>query len=139
MIILDTNVISELQKSDANAKVLQYLATLDHAEVFISAISVHEIWLGCLLLPEGARKNKLCKATQIMFSQYFEGHVLSFDATSALTCAEITAISRRKGFNYGLADLQIAAIAMRYGFQVATRNVQDFQHDGLVVINPWAD
>lgn len=139
MIILDTNVISELQKSEGNARVLARLAEYDESDTFTTAITVQEIWYGCLRLPEGARKRNFCGATRTLFNRNFSGRILPFDTSSAEICGQIAAASWRKGKNHALADLQIAAIALRYDYNIITRNVEDFLHEGLQTINPWTD
>jgi len=137
MILLDTNILSELMKSVPEPGVLQWMNIYPACEYSICAISMAEIHLGISLLPNGKRKTGLVKAADLMFAE-FSNPCLSFNSDAALQYASIVAKQNRIGRPISVEDAQIAAIAMTYGLTLATRNTKDFELiDNLSLINPW--
>jgi predicted nucleic acid-binding protein len=137
MIILDTNVLSELMKSAPEHRVLEWLDTIPPSECYISAITKAEIELGIALLSDGKRKINLEAAAKLMFNE-FPDRCLSFNSVSASNYAVIVAERTRVGRPISVEDAQIAAIALTHDFSLATRNTSDFEFiDGLIFINPW--
>lgn len=96
-----------------------------------------EIRAGVAILPTGARRRGLAEAAERAFGELFAGRVLPFDSSAARAYSEIVPVRRAQGRPLPLADGQIAAIARSQGMTVATRNVGDFEHTGVEVINPW--
>jgi toxin FitB len=139
MIILDTNVVSDPLSPKPDHSCLAWLNSQDLADLYLTSTTLFEIEFGMHLLKEGNRKQKLAEEIRIHRDQLFAGRILSFDAESAGICARIFASLIALGRQPKLADCQIASIAMRHGFALATRNTKDFQHEGLRVINPWTD
>jgi len=138
MILLDTNVVSELMKRDPNRSVLVWLDKHSGNDIFTSAITKAEIELGIALLPDGKRRDTIVAAANIMFTQDFAHRVLSFDEVAAGFYAKLVAYRTGIGRPISVEDAQIAAIAIRYGLVLATRNVKDFLGiTGIVVIDPW--
>lgn len=137
MIVLDTNVLSEVMRPLASESVVEWMATIPPPEVFTTALTQAEILYGLALLPEGKRKKALARASDEMFSVDFEGRILPFDAACAGEYARIGADRRRAGRPISQMDAQIAAICRAYGAQLATRNLDDFEGCGINVINPW--
>jgi len=119
VIILDTNVLSELLRPAPDARVLQWLTNQPRASIFTTTITRGEVLYGIGALPAGKRSDGLWSAATEIFDIEFEGRVIGFDSAAADDFAEIAAIARSRG-----ADL-------------ATRNVADFEHCGITVINPW--
>lgn len=138
MIILDTNVISELLRPKADGAVEAWLADQPPASIFTSTITEAEILYGVRLLPDGKRKAELLAAIQPIFAEDFAGRVLAFDEEAADAYATLAVARRQAGRPISQFDAQIAAIATSRGAAVATRNVSDFGDIGLVLINPWA-
>jgi predicted nucleic acid-binding protein len=137
MIIVDTNVLSELMKSAPEHRVLEWLDTIPPSECYISAITKAEIELGIALLPDGKRKNSLNASAKLMFNE-FPDRCLSFNSVSASNYAAIVAERTRIGRPISVEDAQIAAIALTHDFSLATRNTSDFEFiDGLIFFNPW--
>jgi len=137
MILLDTNVLSELMKSTPETKVLHWMDALPASEYSVCAISKAEIQLGIALLPDGKRKVDLEKAATLMFAE-FPNRCLSFDSNAASQYATIVAERTRIGRPVSVEDAQIAAIAVKHGIALATRNTKDFEFiAGLTLINPW--
>lgn len=138
MILLDTNVLSEVMRKDPSVIVLRWLDTQPVEQIWVSAISRAEIFLGVRLLPEGKRRDALHAAALGMFAEDFHNVCLAFDAMAADTYAEIVAERRSQGRPISVEDAQIAAIACARGLAIATRNTSDFEGiNGLDLINPW--
>ena len=137
MILLDTNVISELMRAEPAQIVLDWFGQHDAADLFISAITEAELRTGVAILPEGQRRDRLQAAIDAMIDQDFQSRVLPFDSLAAKAYAEIAAQRRAAGRPIAEADCQIAAIARAKDAPIATRNVKDFDGCGVRVINPW--
>ena len=139
MILVDTNVISELMRAEPAQTVLDWFGRHDAADLFISAVTEAELRTGVAILPEGQRRDRLQMALDAMVDQDFQSRVLPFDSSAAKAYAEIAAQRRAAGRPIAEADCQIAAIASATGAKVATRNVRDFDGCGIRLINPWND
>ncbi|MBA8899463.1 type II toxin-antitoxin system VapC family toxin [Phyllobacterium sp. P30BS-XVII] len=137
MIILDTNIISEMMKLEPDARVVQWLGEQPVASLFITTITQAEILYGLSLLSDGKRKAALLGTAQSMFSEDFAGRILPFDGSAAETYPEIFLERRRAGKTISQFDAQIAAITQSRGAKLATRNGKDFADCGLDIINPW--
>lgn len=139
MIILDTNVISEVLKPRPDARVASWLETLG-GEVSITAITSAELLAGLRRLPVGARRTSLTAAIESTLSDYSEaGAVLAFDHEAARLYADILVARQRAGMPISTADAQIAAICRVHAATCATRNTKDFAHTGIELANPWQD
>lgn len=137
MIVLDTNVISELMRPEPSVTVAAWMAGHPATGLFTTCVNEAEIRLGIASLPDGRRRRAFAEAADAMFRTEFAGRVLSFDSAAARAFAEIAAGRRRQGKPIGHADAQIAAIARAHGAAVATRNVGDFVGCGIAVVDPW--
>lgn len=137
MIILDTNVLSELMKPIKSEIVRNWAAKQSLMSLFTTTITQAEILYGIALLPTGKRQNELSKAAELMFSEDFTGRVLPFDRDAAVAFANIASQRRRNGTPISQADAQIAAICYTHGATIATRNFSDFEGCGISIINPW--
>ena len=137
MIVLDTNVLSEVVKPQPSPAVLKWFAKQDRATLFTTTITQAEMLYGLERLPDGKRKQFLVQAVNGMFAEDFEGHVLNFDSPAAAAYARLLHLRKSNGLSTAQSDLMIAAIALSIGAAVATRNLTDFQAAGLAVINPW--
>lgn len=139
MILVDTNVISELMRAEPSQTVLDWFDKHDATDLFISAATEAELRTGVAILPEGQRRDRLQHALDAMVDQDFQSRVLAFDSQAAKAYAKIAAQRRASGRPIAEADCQIAAIAQAFGAPVATRNVKDFDGCGIRLINPWND
>lgn len=137
MIILDTNVISEMLAASPSTSVEAWLGDQHPASVFTTAITQAEILYGIEILPEGRRRRDLEAAILPIFTDDLAGRILPFDSDAARTYAIIAAARRKVGRPISQFDAQIAAIAVSRGAALATRNVSDFVETGAVVVNPW--
>ncbi len=139
MIVLDTNVLSELMKPSPAPEVLRWFAAQPADSLFTTALNQAEILFGIELLPKGKRREALREAAEAMFRDDFAGRVLPFDSAAAETYARIVAIRQKAGRPISHFDAQIASIALCRGASLATRNLPDFQSCGLALIDPWSD
>jgi predicted nucleic acid-binding protein len=138
MILLDTNVLSELMRPAPNSGVVEWLDAFSDDDVWVSAITVGEIRLGLALLPEGRRKQILAEIAEQMFKEEFFEKCLPFDYQAAGEYAKIVSSRSRQGNPITVEDAQIAAIALVADLTLATRNTKDFLNiDGLKLVNPW--
>ena len=139
MIVLDTNVVSELMRPLPNPAVEQWVATRPAASLFFSAVGEAELRYGVAILASGRRRDALASAIEAMLREDFAGRVLPFDSDAARAYAEIAAGRRAAGRPVAQADGQIAAITRSRGMALATRNVRDFAEMGIELLDPWAD
>jgi predicted nucleic acid-binding protein len=137
MIVLDTNVISELLAATPDRAVTDWLAEKPPISVFTTTITEAEILFGLRLLPAGRRRRQLEAAILPIFREDLAGRILPFDSEAAEAYAEIAASRRQAGRPISQFDAQIAAIAASRGAVLATRNVGDFAETGVSLINPW--
>jgi predicted nucleic acid-binding protein len=137
MIVLDTNVVSELLRREPDASVIAWIESLD-GEVAITAITLAELLAGVRRLPEGRRKSDLEAAVIAAVEPYRGSHaVLSFDDECAEAYAEVLFERERAGLPIATADAQIAAICSTNDAVCATRNTKDFVKTGIALIDPW--
>lgn len=138
MIILDTNVISELARPRPDPAVLNWADSQALERLYATAISEAEILYGLNLLAVGLRREVLRRAVMTVFGGLFAGRVLPFDSAAAAEYGAWAGERRRAGRPAGMGDLQIAAIARARGAKaIVTRNTKDFDGCGVELIDPW--
>jgi predicted nucleic acid-binding protein len=137
MIILDTNVLSELMRPKPSPRVVNWVGNQPEAELFTTTITEAEIFYGIELLAKGKRRGELLEAADAMFAEDMAGRIFSFESDSARVFSRIAATRRAMGKPISHADAQIAAIAHVRKAKLATRNVADFQDCGIDIIDPW--
>ncbi len=138
MIVLDTNVISELTKPGPNPVVMAWAEGQPVETLYGTSIGEAELLYGIELLPHGRRREALHGALRTLFQNLLVGRVLPFDRLAAIAYAEWAADRRQAGKPVATADLQIAAIARARGATaIATRNTRDFAGCGVPLIDPW--
>ncbi len=109
MVVLDTNVVSELMHREPDEKVLIWIDNQPTQELFVTSVTEAEIRAGIAFLPEGVRRRGLAEAAGHTFSDLFAGRILPFDSAAACVYAEIVAVRRASGRPISQADGQIAA------------------------------
>jgi predicted nucleic acid-binding protein len=137
MIILDTNVVSELMRDAPSSALLAWVDEQAAASLFVTAVTEAELRLGIALMPAGKRRDGIADAADRAFTSLFGGRVLPFDSDAAHAFAVIAANRRAGGRPINQFDCQIAAIASSRGSVLATRNVGDFEDCGVEVVDPW--
>lgn len=137
MILLDTNVLSELMRAKPDPKVLAWVDAQPASRLMICSITVAEILYGIARMPDGKRKQGLLDIASAMFDEDFAGNILPFDADAAVHYAEIAAESEARGRVVDMADAQIAAIGRLHDAVIATRNIRHFESLGLALVDPW--
>jgi predicted nucleic acid-binding protein len=137
MIILDTNVLSEFMRPRPAPVVLTWAANYPATDLFTTAITEAEIFLGIELLSKGKRREGVRAAAEAMFVEDLAGRVLGFDSEAARVYSRIAAERRSLGKPISHADAQIAAIARVRGAKLATRDVSDFVDCSLEIVDPW--
>ena len=139
MIVLDTNVASELGEANPNPHVAAWFARQNLEDLFITAVSEAELLFGTERLPISRRRNELTTADDRMINDVLSGRVLPFDRASARAYAEIRAYRERAGLSIQDRDCMIAAIARSNRATVATRDIGSFENCGIDVVNPWTE
>jgi predicted nucleic acid-binding protein len=139
MLLLDTNVVSELMRSRPDSGVLSWVAAQPLSEMAIATVTVMEIRFGVALLPQSKRRADLDTRFRQLLAQAFAGRVLAFDQPAADACAEIRVHRSQAGNPISIQDGMIAAIARVHGAPIATRDVGGFEGCGLTLINPWQE
>jgi toxin FitB len=137
MLILDTNVISELMKPVVSTVVSDWFASRSREDLYTTTVTQAEILYGIAILPAGVRQQRLQDLGQAMFERDFAGKVLTFDQESAEHYAAISAFRRQQGSPISQLDAQIAAICRTHHAAIVTRNVDDFLNCQIEIINPW--
>ena len=138
MIVLDTNVLSELMRRRPSARVVRWVDEQDANALAITAVTVAELLYGVARLAEGARTAELAAAVHALVREDFAGRVLPFDVTAAAHYAELAAGRERQGRPVSVSDGQIAAICRCHGAALATRNIRDFDATAIQILDPWA-
>ena len=132
--LLDTNVISELSKESPDSGVTAFLSGSD--DLWLSSVLIHEVEYGLRLLPHGRRRNRLA-AMQSAILEIYADRILPLDRAVAERAAQLRAQARLTGRTVDVGDVLIAGIAKAHDLAIATRNVGDFEHLGVQVVNPW--
>ena len=137
MILLDTNVVSELMRKSPDPGVEAWVASHPVVDLYFSAVGEAELRYGVAVMPMGRRRDTLVTDIESMLGAAFDGRILPFDSGAALAYTEVASARRAIGRPVPIADCQIAAIARSRGMVMATRNVRDFADMGVDVIDPW--
>jgi len=133
--LLDTNIISEMQKSKCNQNVKSFIDKIPAEDMFISVISMGELCYGMEKLPPGKKKHELAVWLYTQVSEWFRDRVIPLDTEVLLEWGRIRA---RSGRTMPVIDSQIAAAAVTHHMTLVTRNVKDFKDiEGISLINPW--
>jgi predicted nucleic acid-binding protein len=137
VLILDTNVISEILRQEPNETVVTWFESQPRHQLFTTAITQAEILYGISLLPKGGRRQKLLEVAQLIFDEDLERRILPFSGDASTHYAEIGAGRRSSGKPISQFDAMIAAIVRLHGAKLVTRNTSDFENCGIEMVNPW--
>jgi len=137
VIVLDTNVVSELMKKSAAPQVVRWVTSHPDSHLFTTSVTRAEVLRGIAELPQGKRRDLLAAAAEATFDSDFSERILPFGSDAAKCYASIVAERRRIGRPVSVFDAQIAAIVRAHGASLAMRNIDVFAGCGLDVVNPW--
>lgn len=137
MIILDTNVLSELARESPEPAVVEWLDSVAAEDVATTAIAAAELFFGVARLPSGRRKLRVADAVRRVLHEDLQGRIEVFDLASAERYGTLVAARERAGRPISIADAQIAAVCAVRQATLGTRNTKDFERTGIDVINPW--
>jgi predicted nucleic acid-binding protein len=137
VIVLDTNVVSELMRNVPDESVVGWVDQYPADGVFVTAVTAAELLYGVERLPDGRRKGSLMVKVAELLAEDFQGQVLPFGIAAAAHYTQIAAARERGGQPISMADAQIAAICRHHNAHLATRNTKDFIDTGVRVLNPW--
>lgn len=137
MIIIDTNVISELWKISPDPNVLRWVDAQLVETLHLSAVTVAELRFGLATMTPGKRRSACQQRLEDEILSIMAGRILPFDLAASKAYADLMAQARARGRAIGKEDGYIAATAVVHGMAVATRDTSPFQAAGVVTINPW--
>lgn len=137
MIVLDTNIISEVMRPKPNSNVIAWLNHYSDGQLFVTTTTLAEIYYGLRILPDGQRKNNLKTRFDYFINQGFSQRILLFDLKAAIVYAEIMGLNKEMRHTMSFPDGQIVAITYIHRFSLATRNIKDFKHCQLTLVNPF--
>jgi len=135
--ILDTNIISELINSNPNPKVLNFLNTLKEKDIYLSSITIGEIYFGIQKLPHGKKQKKLLAWVEEQLIPRFHNKVIDIDTDVMLHWAVLTNILKTQGTPLPIMDSLIGATCLAKKFTLVTRNEKDFKNIDIKIINPF--
>ena len=139
MIVLDTNLVSELMRPVPHPAVLAWVDAQPAEELYLTSMTAAELLYGVARLPVGRRREHLAQKVSRLVDELFEGRVLAFDSAASIDYARIASARDRAGTPISAADAVIAATAAAADADgLATRNASDFAGTGLTVIDPWS-
>jgi predicted nucleic acid-binding protein len=137
MIVLDTNVISEIMRERPDPVVLKWLDHQPEKDLWTTSVVIAELLVGIEMSPPGRKQKALREAVEGMIADDFRGQVVAFNLPAARLYAEIVASRKKIGRPIREMDAQIAAVARVHGATLATRDVRDFAGCDLDLVNPW--
>lgn len=137
MMLLDTNILSEMMRPKPDENVILWLNQQHSQNLFISSIGIAEISYGLYVLPKGKRKQQLQIRFEQFISQAFQFRLLDFNEQAANRYGSVMGEAKLTGHPMSIADGQIASIALVNAFTLITRNIKDFKHSGIKLINPF--
>jgi hypothetical protein len=138
LLILDTNVVSELMRAEPAPIVVDWLDRQDRERIWATAITIMELHYGIQALVPGRRQTALREALVRLTAEKLSNRIAAFDDAAAKVTATIAAERRRAGRSGELRDTMIAGIALVTGAALATRNTRHFDDLSITVVNPWA-
>lgn len=137
MIVLDTNVVSELMRAAPDAHLLRWFSSQAAEDLHLTAVTMAELLYGIELISTGRRRDAVRAGAEKMFEGAFADRVLAFEDRAARAFSQIASARRRQGKPIGEFDAQIAAITRVHGATLATRNPYVFEGCGVRLVNPW--
>jgi len=137
MIVLDTNVVSELMRPAPTPAVLDWVDAQPPSELVITAVTAAELRAGVAVLPSGRQRTDVSRRMELLLTRTFGDSILPFDGPASAHYAEVVAARQRAGRPISALDAQIAGICRQHDAVLATRNMRDFASIGVELIDPW--
>lgn len=137
--LLDTNVISELIRSNPDPKVTKWIDATNEELLFLSVLTLGEIRKGIVLLPRSARRSALEAWLRSDLPLRFSGRILDIDEEVADRWGQLSGMTSARGANVAVIDGLLAATAMHHDLALVTRNTKDLAQTGVSLFNPWTD
>ena len=135
--LIDTCIVSELIKVRPSKKVVEWVSSNSEDDFYLSVLTIGEIQKGISKLADSKKKEKLQSWITIDLKDRFTGRILDIDLEVAQKWGEMQGNAEKKGQVMPAIDALIAATAVCHGLTVVTRNIQDMQHSGARLFNPW--
>jgi len=133
--LLDTNIISELRKSNCNANVKALIDEIPPEDMYLCSLTMGELSYGIEKLPAGKKKHDLLIWFNIKLPEWFDGRIISLDTETMAHWGRLRAGAEK---TMPMADSQIAAAAITHHMTLVTRNIKDFAEiEGIMLLNPW--
>ncbi len=137
--LLDTNIASELIRTRPEPRVVSWVYSQNEQSLYLSAVTIGELRRGFVIIPEGKRRSDLEQWLGNVLMPQFRGRILPVTYSIADRWGVLDGECRLKGTPLNTADGMIAATALEHDLTVVTRNVKDFVHVGVTVLNPWVN
>ncbi len=135
--LLDTNIISEIRKSDASPKVVEWISQMQEDRLYLSIVTLGEIQKGITKLPQSKKKTKLQVWLNDVLPRRFTGRILSIGVDTMLEWGNLLGEAENKGMPLPVVDALIAAIAIEHNLVVVTRNTDDYKMMPVKLLNPY--
>lgn len=135
--LLDTNCISEVVRARPEPRVLEWLEAADERLLYLSVLTLGEIRKGVAGLPQGKRRTRLEAWLEVELQARFSGRILPIDAAIADRWGLLAADAKRRGKALSTIDALLAATALHFNLTLVSRNVSDFAHTPVLILNPW--
>ena len=137
MIILDTNLVSELMREDPDITVLAWVEAQMMEDLWTTTVTVFELRYGILKMPPGRRRTGLMTAVERVVSEALAGRIFPLDIEAAEAAAHLMVTREQRGHVVSVEDTLIAGIAVARRASIATRNRRDFADAGIAILDPW--
>jgi predicted nucleic acid-binding protein len=137
MIILDTNVVSEIMRPMPDERIPRWLDQQPRTSIWTTSVTVFEIRFGLESMPAGKRRSALMDSFERWLGEVVQQRIASYDETAARRSAELAAEKQRKGRPGELRDTMIAGMVLASHAKLATRNVKHFEEIASSLVNPW--
>lgn len=132
--LIDTNVVSELTRSEPDLNVVAFLDT--QPDIWLSTVVLHELEYGLGLLPAGKRRDELSSIIANLVAEYGD-RIIPLERAEAQAAAELRVAAKNSGKVLHLGDALIAGTAKMHALTIASRNITDFDGLGVPIANPW--
>ena len=136
--LIDTNVISETFRPRPDPRVLEWIGRQMAGDLFLAAVSLGALVRGARGVKDRVKRERLAHWINHGLAAQFQGRILPFDREAAVIWGAIMGDGDRTGRPKPMADAQIAAVALKHGLTLATRNIRDFKGIEVALVDPWA-